>query len=236
MISGMTCNDCAEKVKKILLQVNGILSVNIDRIKGEAGITMHHHVNIEELQTALRGTKFGITEKTLVQDAVSAGAGSWWKTYRPVLLVFIYLTGITALLQFLQGRFDPMQWMNHFMAGFFLVFSFFKLLDLRGFADSYTTYDIVAKRWRPYAYFYAFIELGLGLFYLSGIYPLPVNLITFLVMCLSLAGVLQSVLNNKKIRCACLGAVFNLPMSTITILEDGLMLLMAGFMLLNLLL
>lgn len=228
----MTCNDCAEKVKKLLLRVNGIQSVNIDRSKGEADITMHHHVSTQELQTTLKGTKFGITEKTVVHNDTQESK-TWWKTYQPVLLIFIYITGITVLFQLVQGKFDLMQWMNHFMAGFFLVFSFFKLLDLRGFADSYTTYDIVAKRWRTYAYLYAFIELGLGLSYLLGIDPFSVNLITFVVMGLSLIGVLQSVLNKRKIRCACLGAVFNLPMSTITILEDSIMLLMAGFMLLN---
>ncbi|NCU04658.1 MAG: heavy-metal-associated domain-containing protein, partial [Chitinophagaceae bacterium] len=40
-----------------------------------------------------------------------------------------------------------------------------------------------------------------------------------------------SVLNKRKIRCACLGAVFNLPMSTITIIEDGLMIIMSIAML-----
>lgn len=45
-------------------------------------------------------------------------------------------------------------------------------------------------------------------------------------------GVISSVLNKKKIQCACLGAVFNLPMSTVTIVEDLLMLGMAVTMLL----
>ncbi|RYZ78221.1 MAG: heavy-metal-associated domain-containing protein, partial [Proteobacteria bacterium] len=44
-------------------------------------------------------------------------------------------------------------------------------------------------------------------------------------------GVLQSVLNKRKIQCACLGAVFNLPMSTVTIIEDGLMIAMSAVML-----
>jgi hypothetical protein len=43
-------------------------------------------------------------------------------------------------------------------------------------------------------------------------------------------GVIQSVLNKKKIQCACLGAVFNLPMSTVTIIEDLLMVSMAVYM------
>jgi hypothetical protein len=40
------------------------------------------------------------------------------------------------------------------------------------------------------------------------------------------------VLNKKKIQCACLGAVFNLPMSTVTIIEDALMIAMSGAMIL----
>jgi len=52
-------------------------------------------------------------------------------------------------------------------------------------------------------------------------------------MAVSLIGVVQSLLNKRKIKCACLGDVFNLPMSTITIIEDGLMIVMSGIMLLT---
>ncbi|HEX7367596.1 MAG TPA: hypothetical protein VF273_10895 [Pelobium sp.] len=57
------------------------------------------------------------------------------------------------------------------------------------------------------------------------------NLITLGVMSVSIIGVLQSVFNKSKIQCACLGAVFNLPMSTVTIIEDGLMITMSLAML-----
>ena len=62
------------------------------------------------------------------------------------------------------------------------------------------------------------------------IYPLAINAITFIVMTVSIIGVLQSVLNKRKIKCACLGSVLNLPMSTITILEDALMISSAAMM------
>lgn len=156
-----------------------------------------------------------------------AESKSWLATYKPILLIFFYITAVTLI----TGSSNGMMWMNHFMAGFFLVFSFFKLLDLRGFADSYSTYDIVAKRWRGWAYVYAFVELGLGIAYLSSAATLPVAAITFIVMSISIVGVLQSVLNKRKIQCACLGAVFNLPMSTVTIIEDALMIIMSGVML-----
>ena len=48
-------------------------------------------------------------------------------------------------------------------------------------------------------------------------------------------GVQKSRLNSiqDKIRCACLGTVFNLPMSTVTLVEDGLMIAMAAAALLG---
>ena len=65
---------------------------------------------------------------------------------------------------------------------------------------------------------YAFIELALGIAYLLKFNSLAINAITFIVMTVSIIGVLQSVLNKRKIKCACLGSLLNLPMSTITIL------------------
>jgi hypothetical protein len=52
-------------------------------------------------------------------------------------------------------------------------------------------------------------------------------------MTVSIIGVLQSVLNKRKIKCACLGAVFNLPMSTVTIIEDLLMIGMSAAMIIT---
>jgi hypothetical protein len=76
-----------------------------------------------------------------------------------------------------------------------------------------------------------FVELALGLAYAANFQPIVTSYITLLVMAVSIVGVLQSVLNKRKIKCACLGAVFNLPMSTITIIEDALMIAMSVAML-----
>jgi hypothetical protein len=123
--------------------------------------------------------------------------------------------------------------MRHFMAGFFLVFSFFKLLDLKGFVENYSSYDIIARKWAGWGYVYAFIELGLGIAFLMNFSPLLTNAVTFAVMSISIIGVLQSILNRRKIQCACLGAVFNLPMSTVTIIEDSLMIGMSAVMVIS---
>ena len=124
-----------------------------------------------------------------------------------------------------------MAFMAHFMAGFFLVFSFFKLLDLSGFAKSYAGYDLLAMRMPAYGYVYPFIELGLGIAYLVAPHEALTSMATIVVMGLSAIGVLRAVLNKQRIQCACLGTVFNLPMSTVTIVEDLLMVAMAVAML-----
>ena len=111
----------------------------------------------------------------------------------------------------------------------FRSFSFFKLLDLRAFADSYSSYDILAGQWRAWGLVYPFVELGLGILFLVGYDPVVTNAVTLVVMGVSIIGVIRSVAGRRPIRCACLGAVFNLPMSTITIIEDGLMIGMSVY-------
>lgn len=231
-ISGMTCESCEAKVKSALLMIENVTNVEVSKDDNSATITMEKHIALDSLQKALP-EKYQIA--ALHHNEMTEQTKSWLETYKPILLIFFYISLVTLLVQFITPTFDEMQWMRHFMAGFFLVFSFFKLLNLKGFAESYVMYDVVAKQIPAWAYLYAFIELGLGIAYLIHFNPLVTNAVTFVVMSISIIGVLQSVLNKKKIQCACLGAVFNLPMSTVTIIEDALMIVMSGFMLLTLL-
>lgn len=154
------------------------------------------------------------------------------KSYYPLALIVAFLVGVVGLVEVRLGSFDPMRAMGSFMAAFFLTFSFFKLLNLPAFAMAYSTYDVVARRWTGYGYVYPFIELGLGVAYLIGFNPTLTNLVTVAVMGVSTVGVVRSLMERKKIRCACLGTVFNLPMTYVTVAEDVLMVGMAIAMLL----
>lgn len=229
-VSGMTCSNCEAKVKSALLTVEHVTHVEVSKDTHTATITMDRHIALSELQKSL-DTQYRISAPHHSETAEQAK--SWLATYKPILLIFAYITGITLLIQLGNHRFDAMQWMRHFMAAFFLVFSFFKMLYLKAFAESYQMYDVIARRIPVWGYVYAFTELALGLAFLMNFNPLITNAVTLVVMSVSIIGVLQSVLNKRKIQCACLGAVFNLPMSTVTIIEDGLMILMAGVMLLQ---
>lgn len=241
-VSGMTCSSCQKKVEEQLSKVNGVEKVHTNLATGEAEVTMHHHVNTALLQQALKDhPRYQLTESASSMHhsepvLEETEQKSWLQTYKPILLVFAFITGSTLLVQMNNGSFNVYRWMDSFMAAFFLVFSFFKLLDIKAFAESYFSYDIIARKWFGWGYVYPFIELALGIAYLVGFEPVITNTVTLIVMSLSIIGVLRSVLNKRKIRCACLGAVFNLPMSTITIIEDGLMIGMSAFMLVRMLL
>lgn len=225
----MTCSSCEAKVKTALLTVDNVKAVEVSKSDNTATITMDKHIAVPDLQKALN-SKYQIS--AIQHNETLETEKSGFQTYKPVFLIFFYITGITLLIQAVNQPFDWMQWMRHFMAGFFLVFSFFKMLNLKAFAKSYVMYDVIARKMPAWAYVYAFVELALGIAFLINFNPLVTNLVTVLVMTASIIGVLQTVLNKKKIQCACLGAVFNLPMSTVTIIEDGLMIAMSAAMLL----
>jgi cation transport ATPase len=231
----MTCAGCVAKAKNALLKLGDVTEAAVQLSAPQATITMQKHIPVSVLQDALRNVgDYTITESDGGMEHTAAAApATWYTTYKPILLIGAYITGITILAEMGRGDFDWQRWMQNFMAGFFLVFSFFKLLDLKGFAESYSTYDIIAKRWTGWGYLYAFTELALGIAFLLRFKPLLTNGVTFVIMTVSIIGVLQSVLHKRKIRCACLGAVFNLPMSTITIIEDALMIGMSGAMLIK---
>ncbi|MGZ3938215.1 MAG: heavy-metal-associated domain-containing protein [Flavisolibacter sp.] len=231
LVNGMTCDGCVTKVRSELLKLGDVTEAEVQLSAPQATISMQKHIPLTQLQSALsKAGRYTISEADAGMHLTKDAEASWFKTYKPILLIGAYLSVITLFVSVSSGNFSAEFWMSNFMAGFFLVFSFFKLLDLKAFADSYASYDIIARRWHGWGFIYVFIELLLGLAFLLRLNPLLVNGVAFAVMGISIIGVLKSVLNKQKIQCACLGTVFNLPMSTVTITEDALMIVMSGFM------
>ena len=223
-VTGMTCGSCEVKVKSALLFVKNVTSVEVSKDNNAAIITMDKHIALPELQSTLE-EKYQISAAN--QNETIEHTKPWFVTYKPVLLIFAYIFSATAIVELTAESIDISRWMRHFMAGFFLTFSFFKMLNLKGFKDSYLMYDIIARRFPAWGYVYAFTELTLGIAFLINFNPIITNSVTFVLMTVSIIGVLKIILNKKTIKCACLGDVFNLPMSTVTIIEDGLMILMS---------
>jgi len=228
-INGMTCEGCVAKVTYLLEQHSNISLAKIELKNNTATLTVEKEIAVDELRRLFEAhPKYTIAFSNSNEDKQNKRV---FTTYKPLLLIFLFIASTTSIVSIDNGKIDVMLWMRYFMAGFFIVFSFFKFLNLTGFAESYAMYDILAKRVKVYGLIYPFIELILGVAYLTGFEPTITYIATICIMGFSSIGVIQSVLDKKKIRCACLGAVFNLPMSMVTIIENLIMVLMALIML-----
>lgn len=155
------------------------------------------------------------------------------QNFTPLILIVAGIVGLAALKYFFTGESGMQDAMYDFMGMFFVVFGGFKLLDVKGFADAYATYDVIAKKSRLYALLYPFLELALGLGYLFLWNVAVLNWAALVLMSVGSIGVLQAVRSKQKIRCACLGTKIKLPMTKITLLEDLLMAAMALGMILK---
>jgi len=228
----LSCGSCVEKLKPILVGEKSIHHWNVDLESPDKTLTVHGD-NLSESQIGQLIGKEGyhvLGQQKPAEATVSAlpvDEKVTFKTFYPLYLIFSYIIGFTVLKQISIGSFDLHTAMTDFMGGFFVVFSFFKLLNLKGFAEAYSTYDVLAKKLPAYGYVYAFLELILGAAYLTNFQPFFINIFTFALMSFSSIGVIQNLMKKRKIQCACLGTIFKLPMTYITVTEDLLMAAMA---------
>lgn len=155
------------------------------------------------------------------------------KQFFPLIIIFLVIIALTAAKGFLFGPFTWHTAMYDFMGFFFIVFGAFKLINLQKFVEAYRVYDIVAQRSVVYAYVYPFIECMLGIIYLMHMVSKAVLVFTFILMLVSACGVALELRKGKEIMCACLGAVFRVPMTYVTLLEDIVMAAMALYMLIK---
>jgi|GEM_PF-330249 len=155
------------------------------------------------------------------------------KDFIPLIVIFTIILAFSIVAPMIWGG-GIMHSMRDFMGGFFVIFGLLKIMKLKSFADAYQMYDVVAVRSKAYAYAYPFIELTLGIFFFINFKPLLTNWITLILMLVSALGVYLKLRKREKIMCACLGTVFKVPMTWVTLFEDLLMTVMALVMIVSL--
>ena len=157
-VKGITCESCVAKVKSKLLMHPDVLSADVKLEGQKAVIAMQKHLSETELQEAIGlDSKYKISADPSDHSHHSMKTEetkSWLETYKPILLIAGFIAGVSILTA--NGNLHA--GMNTFMAGFFLVFSFFKLLDIKGFANSYAMYDLLAMKVPAYGFVYPFFE------------------------------------------------------------------------------
>lgn len=242
-ISGMRCGGCATKISESLLKLESVDSVDVLPQKGEAVITGSEVPGDDALGDAIASAgeytltsvdkaahSSAISDKPAHQHNAIAAQESEESLY-PLFLIVGFIAGVTLLVAVNTGDWSTEPIMRHFMAGFFIAFSFFKLLDPPGFVSAYRGYDLIARKIPVWGWAYPFVELTLGIAYLLAWVPIATNAVTLVLMLVGAAGVLKALLDKRAIRCACLGTALNLPMTKVTLVEDLTMAGMAAAML-----
>lgn len=143
--------------------------------------------------------------------------------YKALFILFAYLLTMSYLI--IESKQES--FMLTLMGLFFLIFSYFKVIHLKEFVASFARYDPLAKIIPKYGYAYPFIEITLGILFLLGVYIEFAAFATIIVLFATTSGVLLALRKGEILECACLGVVFNLPLSKVTVIENTAMIIMA---------
>ena len=236
IIAGMTCVGCKASVEKHLVKIEDVTNVLVDLKEGEAIVTMNTHIATALLQKALP-EKFKILKKLEYKEFVIEDTSvvsleeekSKLAQLKPLLIIIFYITTASILLNYKEWFLG--EFMLDFMGLFYIVFSFFKMLDLNGFKMSFGMYDPIAKKVPFYGKIYPFIETLLGLMFLMRFEIDIALIVTLITLGVTTIGVTRALLDKKSIRCACLGTALKLPMTEATFIENTIMIVMALLML-----
>ncbi len=148
--------------------------------------------------------------------------------------VYGIITLCATIMAWVLG-FDLQIWLEWFMGGFLIIFGSFKLIGYEMFIMMFPEYDPIGSKYRWYTLAYPFIELFLGFLFVANLLPVFRDIVTLFIFSVSAWGVLKYINNNggQAIKCACLGNIIKLPLSTVSLIEDVLMAGMSVIMLIS---
>lgn len=231
-IYGISCVSCIQKIS--ILLTNELNATNINFSANNSIVEFESSISTDVKQLNMSLATIGRYTVGLVPhvNAQSVPISTESKSsYKPIYMIFTYLVLVNFVISAKSMQLSS--FMANFMASFFLVFSFFKLLDLDGFVGGYSSYDLIAKKFYRYGYIYPFIELGFGFGYLIFPHNLYFNWAVFVLMLVSSIGVIKAKSSKQKFYCACVGTFLKVPLGSIAIIEDLLMTVMALAMVLQ---
>jgi glutaredoxin len=153
-------------------------------------------------------------------------------SYRPVIVVF----AVAALLALAtswasSGTLLTIQAGEWFIAFSMCILALLKLQDIESFSTMFLGYDLLARRFVPYSYFYPYGELLAGVLMVAGALiwiSVPVALFIGGVGAIS---VFKAVYVDKRaLKCACVGGNSKVPLGFVSLTENLMMIVMAFWM------
>ncbi|HEX3837614.1 MAG TPA: glutaredoxin family protein [Steroidobacteraceae bacterium] len=154
-------------------------------------------------------------------------------TYRPVIVLFaitaLMAAAVSAALLGSPFTWRALQW---FIAFSMCVLAVQKLRDVESFSSMFVGYDLLARRWVPYAYIYPYGEALAGVLMIAAVVnwiSVPVALFLGTVGAVSVFKAVY--IDKRALKCACIGGDSNVPLGFVSLTENLMMVGMAVWML-----
>lgn len=156
-------------------------------------------------------------------------------SYRPVLAVFAICALLAMAVSFHSfGSAFTLQAAEWFVAFAMVILAMLKLQDIEAFSSMFLGYDLLAKRWVPYAYAYPFLEAGAGVLMAAHALDWLSIPVALFIGTIGAASVYYAVYVQKRaLKCACVGGSSNVPLGFVSLTENLAMVGMALWMLLR---
>ena len=153
-------------------------------------------------------------------------------TYRPVAAVFGMAAALAlAASQATVGTPFTGRAAEWFVAFAMALLALLKLQDVERFATAFLGYDLLARRWVPYASLYPWIEGGAGVLMAAGVLTWLSAPLALLAGGVGAVSVVKAVyVDKRELKCACVGGSSNVPLGFVSLTENVLMVGMAAWM------
>lgn len=153
-------------------------------------------------------------------------------SYTPVIALFA-MTALTALATSFAayGSALTIQTAEWFISFSMVVLALLKLQDVDKFATMFLNYDLLARRWVPYASIYPFAEGFAGVLMTAHALPWLSIPVALFIGGIGAVSVFKAVyIDRRDIKCACVGGSSRVPLGFVSLTENVMMIAMALWM------
>jgi len=154
-------------------------------------------------------------------------------TYRPVIALFA-IAALMALAVSIAVFGTPFTWraLAWFIAFSMAVLALLKLQDVETFSSMFLNYDLLARRWVPYAYIYPYAEAFAGILMIAGVLVWLSAPVALFIGGIGAVSVFKAVyIDKRELKCACVGGASKVPLGFVSLTENLMMIGMAVWML-----
>ena len=227
-IAGMTCQGCANTIERGLENDPNVMTATVSLDDMELTTQSTRRLDDQYIDSII--STLGSYKVQNRKENLLSKISDHFNSKKPIVLGLLIVTISSLSLQTSHESFTLDNWFMSYMGVFFMLFSFLKLLNVQGFSTTFSRYDYLAKIVPGFAICYPFLELFLGIAFLTQTLLIVAGMITLIVMVSQSIGVANVLRTSQTIQCACLGTAISLPISYLTLFENLVMILMSAYM------